>query len=438
MTQLAPHAAWRLLLVLVLVLSGPSVLAVAAGSVLLPEGEVRDRLAAPNDSENGQTRLVHHRIGSLGSDGCAVASAGEAGGDAESIAWSAPDGFADGCSLIVASAAHVFAVPDRLIYLGFGTGWLYAQDDGTAFANHSVITISGTEHFVGEANPLPARRIATVDGRKFLHTRFVSAESPHLVGAGMINWDTGSIMQPGDRPYMYRVSRMRVGSGATNFQWKAERIGAFANLPEGNANHPSAYLKHFSQSGPVVTTYSGSGATSEFYFEEAMNKLGIYAIQGWQWKLNTPDLSDGGMITHGSRLLASSTYKREIPARSGPTYPNGLITSATSNRPRYLKVQDYVGNLVDSTDIDLWTTDYFWQLNGSLFVLADHADLSAARAWTPLVPTQVSGTTWTLRLWRGMLPHYGGTHLFLLDADLNVVASAPLQQDVLFADGFEP
>ena len=371
-------------------------------------------------------------------DACTKASFSESGGSAETLAWSAPDGIADGRDLIVTSGIHTFTEPEKLIYLGFGGGWLYSQSDGTAFADHSVTTISGTEHFVGESNPLPARTVVTVDGRKYLHTRFVSTDNPNLVGAGMINWDTGSNLLPGDRPYMYRVSRMSVGSGATNFQWKAERIGAFANLPAGAANHPSAYLKHFSQTGPVVTTYSGSGASSEFYFEESMNKLGIYAMQGWQWKQNTPDVADGGMITHGSRLSDNNTYKLEIPARSGPTYPDNLITSATTNRPRYMKVQDYVGNLVNSQDIDLWTTDYFWQLNGSLFVIADHASLDAAQRWTPVVPTHVTGNTWTLRLWRGMLPDYRGAHLFLLDADLNVVASVALEQDALFANGFEP
>lgn len=370
--------------------------------------------------------------------GARCASASSSGGSVEALAWTAPDGIADGNALIVTSSKHPLSPPDRLIYLGFGAGWLYSQSDGTAFSNHSLATISGTEHFVGEASPLNARRVVTVAGRKFLHTRFLSAEDPDLVGAGMINWDTGASMQPGDRPYMYRVSRMSVGSGPTNFQWKAERIGAYANLPEGAANYPSAYLKHFSQTGPVVTTYGGSGSGSEFYFEESMNKLGNYAMQGWQWKQNTPDAADGGMLTHGSRILAGHTYTREIPGRSGPTYPNDLITSASANRPRYLKVQDYVGNIVSSTNIDLWTTDYFWQLNGSMFVLADNASLNAAQVWTPVVPTGIAGNTWTLRLWRGMLADFDGAHLFLLDADLNVVASVALAQDSLFANGFEP
>lgn len=359
-----------------------------------------------------------------------AATGGVEGGTA-AFGWNAPDGIVDGNDLIISSDTYTFTPPSKLIWMGFGAGWLYEQPDDTEFLGHSVVTVSGTETFTAETTPGEnLRLIKTVEGRKYLYTDFVSTEHPSRVGAGMINWDTGADMVPGDRPYMFRVSRMSVETGPTTFQWKGERIGAYENLPDGTASNPSVYLKSFS-GGPTVTTYNSAGGASEFYFDEGLNKFGEYSMTGFQWRQNTPGQTDGAVITHGSRISSGVNYIRQIPTRSDSSLPNGLITDANTNRPRWMKVQDYVGNIVSSSNIELWTTDFFWQLNGTMFVIADNPVLDDAQIWTPLVPKIIhSSDTWTMRLWKGMLSDYDSAYLFLLDQDLNVITSTSLQGTV--------
>lgn len=350
------------------------------------------------------------------------------GGTLEALAWSAPQGLVDGGDLIITSNTHTFYAPDKLIYLGFGTGWLYDRPDESNFVGHTVQTITGAESFIYENGEAGARKVKTVDGIKYLYTDFYSDDNPTRNRALFINYDTGNPLAPGDKPFMYRVSRMTVGQGSPAFQWKAERMGMTANLGTGNDGFPSIYVKN-TESGPSIDSLNGGGDATGYYFSTGLNKLGNVTMCGIQWLQNTPDVADGGITIIGS--VAGETYSREIPTNSGGGLGNGIITSDTPNRPRWLKVQDYIGNRdpdTPETNIELWTTDFYWSVNGSMFVIADSSDLYTAELWTPVVPVSVSSSKneWTLRLWRGQLGDYVNKYLFLLDDDLNVVDGVAL------------
>lgn len=350
------------------------------------------------------------------------------GGSMETIAWTAPNGLSDGKTITVSSSAHTFVQPEKYIYLGFGDGWLYEQESGAPLSEFIADTANGAVPLLYEDDAGSARRIVyDFQGKKWLRTLTKDPSNGNLDAGGMMSLDAGRSLTPGDCCYMFSTGKLtfiRPEDEGKKFQLKCERIGA----GEFSTDDPnSAYVKFDASGGsPSITAYEGSGSNARTYYTSSngIQNDGLITNTAWSWKMNTPDVQDGHMYLASAK---GGVFRRGEPTNSSaPNQPRGIIKSASTSVPRHLKLQDYVGNNDQgAVGIEILRTDLFWQINGSVFILADNANLSQATNFTPLVPISI-GDSWEFRLWRGQLSDYEGAHIHLLDDTLAPIVGVSL------------
>ncbi len=352
------------------------------------------------------------------------------GGSLSDIRWMATGGLTDGGSLFINTSALSFTTPESLNYLGHGTGWMYSNSVGTQLQTHSTTTALGSKTWEYEYNATPNREIVVDGGIRHLKAKIWASTGDFFDAAGMLNYDVGRATTVGDRLIQYSRGKCTVGAGNTNddsFQMKSQRIGAYKNL-DTNVNN-SAYLKNYG-SGCTLDIYNDVSGSSENYYTRGINKKGQPYTELWQWKQNTPNVADGSHIITSCRAdLFSGLVIRKVMAKADH------IGNANPERPRWIKWQDYLGNRGKNgtetlqTDVEWLCTDFYAQLNGTLFVIANSATLSSATQICPLVPTAfTSSTSWGLRLWRGgITTGYDTCYLHMLDADMNSVVAKNLQ-----------
>lgn len=339
------------------------------------------------------------------------------------------NGLVDGGLLKIESSAHAFETPESFNYLGFGRGWLYTNPDGTHFRDVTVQTATGSQlwDYEGGVAGDNQRYIHTIDGLKYLRSMLWSSTGADESGGGMINWDSGRLTIPGDRLYMYSRSRCTVGTGTSengDFQMKDERMGAYANLNVNVAN--SGYLKSYGGGGTLTTDKvhnpPAQAESGEEYFSRGINKKGAHYTQLWRWKVNTPDVADGGHYIFSKR----DDVAGGVALKSSLLAPDH-VQSLNPETPRFCKFQEYLGNRSGQSDVEWIHTDMYAQLNGSMFVIANNAALTSMTEYTPLILEQANSTgSWWMRLWKGKISSYTGTYIHLLDADLNSIASQQL------------
>ena len=249
----------------------------------------------------------------------------------------------------------------------------------------------------------------------------------------MINFYVGRPTVAGDRLIAYNRGRCTVqGAGANepaSFQMKDTRMGAYKNLETNVFN--SAYCKSYaSGTGETIDAYDDSDPTvgGEFYYSRGINKKGAHYSELWQWTLNTPDMSDGGHLIVSKR---DDVAGGQI-TKSSLLYPNN-IQSGKPEMPCWIKWQQTVqnrganGTQTLQTDVEWLNTDFFAQLNGSVFVIANNAVFTSATEFTHVVPLQFDSTgRWWVRQWKGKLADYSNAYIHLLDENLNSVVSQKL------------
>lgn len=352
-----------------------------------------------------------------------------ASGGTAQFAYSAPNGIQDGKSITITTNLHTFVTPEKFNWLGHGKGWLYDTADGLPFENVEITTPLGLQRWEYEDAPGSERRfVATINGRKYLRSLLRPPNNLNLKGCGTINWDAGRALGPGDFTYMFSSGKISVGSGSLSaLQLKDERIGAYKNLPSGATDSDnSVYIKHYDSNNPILDPIIGN-VSKPCYYAKGLSKNQAYS-QGWVWKQNTPDVPDGYNIVQAVQE-GNPGYICEEPFRTSESiYPRAVIRSTSAERPKWLKWQGFAGNTQpDHLNIEWLKTDLFAQLNGSIFILADAAVLASATNFHPLVPISFnSNKSWTLSLWKGMLPNYSNAHVHLLDSRLASVANVKL------------
>lgn len=317
---------------------------------------------------------------------------------------------------------YPFIAPSSYIYMGYGRGWLYSQADTTGLIPNTVQTALGNQSLGYEYSGAAInRKVYSIGERKYLRSELLYPASGNMNSGGMINWDTGSNLTPGEFIYQFSTMRMTRNSGTqANYQWKGERNGQYANLPGGATDSAnSLYLKQFTGN---LTLDGYKGTTSHEYYANstAPNRSGAFYSQGWSSIQNTPDGTDGGNIIHSART--GVPYVRENPNDGNPNYLtcNANTISGFTERVRFAKLQDYIGNVTDASQIELLRTDIFMQRNGSIFILANNSVLANATAYCPLVPYSISNNEWTFKLWKGDIASYAGCSIFMLDKYLTV------------------
>ena len=356
----------------------------------------------------------------------------ESGGNA-AMSYYAPNGFNTARKIVISSETLTFTEPEYVNYLGFGLGWMYLNPIGTPLSNHSNNTLHGVKTVNYEGNAQGAmrnRRIYSDGVTRFLRMECNTASPWESVGAGTINMDMGRNLTPSDFVYSFNVGKCVIGSGKVpkSPQLKDHRIGQNADLV-GDGAH-SLYVKAQGDGSAVdlyfIETEGGTVVGHDRYFPYGINREGHLYGQGLLWKQNTPDVANGYHIAQAYEDTLSNYYT-QIPFSPTYGYTYDHIRSTSASRPRFSKWQAYIGNLSTEQDI-LWdTTDFYTQLNGTIFVLANNSTITSATRFVPMIVTDfISSESVELNLYAGHVGGFEGNTIFALDSQLNVIGSVTL------------
>jgi hypothetical protein len=381
-----------------------------------------------NNPPTGQPKIATRadmRDGTRSGDSGGGSGDPDTGGTA-SLSWSAPNGLADQNQITLTADAPAFVAPTKSTWLGFGDGWLYAQADDTPMAQ--AITENGEtiSYEFGSGNE--QRFVKTINGIKVLESTLHTPAGVNY-NAGIINWDNGSEIAPGNRIFMFSRAMCTDGSvpNAT-FQWKQERVRALSNL-NGPSNN-SAYITETTPngSGSRILVYQGSVGAAESLYTPVPTHGDGWFNHGWLWKINTPDQSDGLMVKVTQNDGDVGIVADSDMTNSGGAVGADVIRSSESERPRYAVVQDYIGNNGDDTsDVVVRRTDQYWQLNGTHFFLSDSPNPAQAGLFWPLRVVSVpDAQTATLKLWKGTFADYAGKAILVYDQDMNFLQGVSL------------
>lgn len=355
----------------------------------------------------------------------------ESGGNA-AMSYYAPNGFNTARKIVISSETLTFQEPEYVNFLGFGLGWMYLNPIGTVLATHSNNTMHGSKVVNYEASgQIGANRRIYSDGvTRLLRTEINTGSFPGSSAGSMINMGIGRDLTPSDFVYSFNVGRCVIGSGHTagagTPQLKDARIGKNVDIFDVNN---SAYIKSFA-SGPTLDQYyketEGSAAAGhDRYFPYGINKEGRLYSNGWLWKQNTPDVADGYHLIHGYEDTQSGYFRNE-PFGNG-SYGRDHIKSNSLSRPDHSKWQAYIGNMTTETDIYWDTGDFYTQVNGTIFALADNSVITSATRFIPLIPTDfINSGSVELNLYAGHTGGFEGNTIFALDSELNVLGSVTL------------
>lgn len=361
----------------------------------------------------------------------------ESGGNA-AMSYYAPNGFNTARKIVISSETLTFTEPEYVNFLGYGLGWMYLNPIGTPLSGHTNNTLHGvkTVNYEGNAQgDMRNRRIYSDGVTRFLRMECNTASPWASVGGGMINMDMGRNLTPSDFVYSFNVGKCVIGSGKVpNYpQLKDHRIGQYANLPDGE--HPNAnslYVKAQGGGAAIdayyIETEGGSTVGHDRYFPEGgINRDSNLYGQGILWKQNTPDIEDGYHKINAYED-GKTNYYTKIPSfwpTSGYTYDH--IRSTSASRPRWSKYQAYIGNLTTEQDIYWDTTDFYTQLNGTIFVLANNSTITSATRFVPMIVTDfISSESVELNLYAGHVGGFEGNTIFALDSQLNIIGSVTL------------
>lgn len=359
----------------------------------------------------------------------------ESGGNA-AMSYYAPNGFNTARKIVISSETLTFTEPEYVNFVGFGLGWMYLNPIGTPFQSHTTNTLHGAKPVVYENDAqgdMRNRRIYSDGTTRFLRMETRTASPWASVGGGMINMDMGRNLTPSDFVYSFNVGKCVIGSGiVSNYpQLKDHRIGQYADLPNGDqANANSLYVKWQGGNHAVdnyyIETEGGSVIGHDRYFAAGINRDGNLYGQGILWKQNTPDVADG---YHKVQAYEDgvSNYYTAVPFSPSHGYTYDHIRTTSASRPRWSKYQAYIGNLTTEQDIYWDTTDFYTQLNGTIFVLANSSTITSATRFVPMIVTDfISSSSVELNLYAGHVGSFDGSTIFALDSQLNVIGSVTL------------
>lgn len=370
------------------------------------------------------------------SDGTAPPDDPPVSGGTAAMSYYAPNGFNTARKIVISSETLTFQEPEYVNFLGYGLGWMYLNPIGTPLSNHSNNTLHGVKTVNYEGNAQGAmrnRRIYSDGVTRFLRMETNTASPWASVGGGTINMDMGRNLVPSDFVYSFNVGKCVIGSGKVPQypQLKDHRIGQYADLPSGD--HPNAnsvYVKAQGGGSAIdayyIETEGGANVGHDRYFPHGINREGHLYGQGLLWKQNTPDVANGYHIAQAYEDSLSNYYT-QIPFSPTYGYTYDHIHTTSASRPRYSKWQAYIGNLSTEQDI-LWdTTDFYTQLNGTIFVLANNATITNATRFVPMIITDfISSESVELNLYAGHVGGFEGNTIFALDSQLNVIGSVTL------------
>lgn len=338
---------------------------------------------------------------------------------------------ADGELLIVSSDTLTFQRPSKFVALGFGRGWLYSQADATPFRTIDVSNFNSSESLIYEYVTGKENRFVYTDqaGVKWLRSTMFTNGNAANTGAGMINWDTGSYLLPGENAFIYNRERVTLQPAdvGKKLQLKTNRIRNSKDLDGASWN--SCYLKQdYGTLETAVVGEVGSLASRVFFMgNTGLQSNGVTTDLAWSWKINTPDLEDGWQYIYSAKNGPATRIAPRISY--APNYPTGIIKSNAIERPEFFQHQGYVGNNnYGARDIEWLITDIFWQRNGNVFLLADNKNPALATMFVPLVPEAfISDNTWAFKLWKGRMTDYSNAAIIVLNPDLTLLASVTLQ-----------
>lgn len=346
-----------------------------------------------------------------------------------SLAWTAPQGLENGKPITITSATETFEQPRKQIHLGFGSGWLYSQPDGTLFPESLTVNGEVWDQIMGSTdarfqNPV----VVSLGSRKFLRVTLKPGAAEYPYGSRVLAWDAGGEITNADVAYVYKSSRLTIGTlPSNNYQWKQLRIWSTTELEGDGANE--AYIPYGTNGwGRVAVSIGQSGDVGyNATVPRGVVGGGLWSSFGWAWRPNTVDQADGEMATH-YKVEGTPGFIRRNPINAN-THPVDPIRSDSPRRPRYMMTQDYIGNTSPGDgDFTIDVTDLYFKLGGDLFLLADSADLTTCTANpTPLVPVSFDGPArWTFNLWLGEMASFAGKYIHRLDSMLNPLQVVPL------------
>lgn len=370
------------------------------------------------------------------SDGTAPPDDPPVSGGNAAMSYYAPNGFNTARKIVISSTTLTFTQPDYVNFLGYGLGWMYINPIGTPLSSHTNNTLHGvkTVNYEGNAQgDMRNRRIYSDGVTRFLRMECNTASPWASVGAGTINMDMGRNLNPSDFVYSFNVGKCVITSGKVpkSPQLKDARIGQFADLPSGDQPNANSLYVKAQGDGPAVDciyieTEGGLADGHDRYFPYGINREGHLYGQGLLWKQNTPDVANGYHIAQAYEDTLSNYYT-QIPFSPTYGYTYDHIHTTSASRPRYSKWQGYIGNLTTEQGIYWDTGDFYTQLNGTIFVLANSSTITSATRFVPMIVTDfISSGSVELNLYAGHTGGFAGNTIFALDSQLNVIGSVTL------------
>lgn len=344
-------------------------------------------------------------------------SGGGSGGSAV-LAYSAPDGLADGNELVVTtdgSGGWDFGVaPSKQAVLGFGQGQLYTSSIGSTLSAHTD-PLSGESWSVETPG---TREILEVAGIRSLRIDDGDNNEYGNIAAGFIGWDYGQDLPENERVLVSRLTRLKADSlnddETLPTQWKEMRLSNRFGLGDNGDNYlgkndynddPTLH----STTGQIrtdtapSTLYGGVGPGAGDVWQRLDNYLDMGA-------LDTPDGSwTGASITPSTEQV---TLDANYTNSSGDDSRNMTMHTSTI-RTRWILFQGY---FTYATGVEISQSDFLIQTgNFARFELANTNDPDTATE-RYILPFKQWGTgECTLHLWKSLMSGYVGNYVHFYD-----------------------
>lgn len=354
-----------------------------------------------------------------------------ASGGTPALAWSAPQGLADGNTLtITTDGTYSFGVAPSFCTLGFGTGTLATSAINDPL-NTVVDPISGnTMVYERDGSPTTqSRYIVEKDGIRALRAANITGASGSI-GGGMVSWDYGQEI-PINTPVLFsswvRAKAASVAdSPSSSSQWKTYRIRSeFAlNDVSGVATDNSGYHKSFSTPANINNTNEGEFTNYNVGGSAETQYSLTHPMFNDKWTRHDLLLKSGTLDNADGYIMSRGIIPSDASGIIEMSATRNLYESGTTSRWRWMNEQCYAQFC---TDPEIWRTDYFYQVGTfARFELANGATPATTTDAKILPPTAWAGNSVSLRLYKQMFTDYSGKYIHYYDSNGDFVTGVAI------------
>ncbi|WP_127585709.1 hypothetical protein [Paenibacillus koleovorans] len=303
--------------------------------------------------------------------------------------------------------------PAQQITFGFGQGYLYQHSVGTQVVTHTDGYSKKLWTFEGQTFHPDPWKIYDDSGFRYMKCTGVNGKA--------FAWDYGSNLPENTRIYLSSLARGYAIGTAPTAQWKSLRITPlFVGGPGGTstaARENSFYVHAFVNANPFVPTLdvgylkNGSPAASPTRPCQHPTNDDLWTLQTINAFSGTFDTFDGTVLTG---LQKAGTAYSEISVNQNTNVSIGtsvrFLESTSSNRWRWLNVQDYLDNPPPTQGFS--RSDTFFQVGSAARLQISDAATPATSTELYELPIRVeSPTHLTFPFWQSRFTNFNGKYL---------------------------